>query len=509
MAAVPRSPLPTELLHIITSLVTHQDLPAVALANKLCNEICTPLLYRTIHLYDYSTARQCVRTLASDPSALSFRRDLACLVREFFLHSSCHSAEPFARDPVFDALLVRSAASMSNVQVLECTEPRECSLLVLLALLANGHRALRSIETSLLWSSTSPTEDPHERAFHQLASRRSAMPRLTLLKVHVPIELSPSMATVLHNMITSSSDTMRTLSITTHHNAVLQAIIPPLSMWHALRKLEVYADALRISGFGYLSQVKSLSIIDSISLPRDGFLVPPTHWPVLEELGCSLGLVPSFLPPQAEAPRPIHTIRLSYATYEHNGGWYDPDFTPSWRESLYALTYAQHSAVPLKHFNFQVEKLNIRRFELFLPYLRDVETIVIVIVDCPTPDLVHELGAKIIARLPRLHTLLLCDISYKEYGSNKAFKFARDVALQRAWLAEYARHSSVLRHVAFTTEFEWVKGADGAWYPTELPKDKPIDVDPEVDYEDSMASWEDEVESELEALEELDGDGDD
>lgn len=94
------------------------------------------------------------------------------------------------------------------------------------------------------------------------------------------------------------------------------------------------------------------------------------------------------------------------------------------------------------------------------------------------------LGEAIIARLPRLHTLLLSDVAYKYGGQNHAFHFARDLALQRRWLAEFARHSSRLRHVAFTTEFEWEKGADGAWYPTELPRDRPVDF-VESDADDS------------------------
>ncbi|KAI0355258.1 hypothetical protein OH77DRAFT_355369 [Trametes cingulata] len=508
MAAFPRLSLPTELLHTIMSLVRHDDLPALALANKLCNEICTPILYQAVDLYDYSAARKCLSTLTSHPSTLSFCRDLACLVRSFRLHTSCHTAEPFTNDPVFDDLLVRSVARMSNLRALECTESRECGLLVLLELLGAERLALKRIEISLVWSSLLPTEDEYERAFLQLVNRRVAMPRLTELHVHAPINLSPSLATVLHRMIASSSETLRKLSVTMGNRTVLPTIVPPLSTWHSLQQLEIYADALQLPGFGHLALVKSLSIIDTVSPPPDGFVVPATHWPVLEELACFPEWVPYFLPPQAETRRPIHTIRLSYALYEHNGGSYSPDNTPLWKDSLHALAHTRYSAVSLKHFIFQVDKLNVERFERMLPYLREVESIAIVIVTCPDAANVQALGARIIARLPHLHTLLLSDTAYKEFGPNKAFKFARDVVLQRAWLAEYARHSSVLRHVAFTTEFEWEKGDDGAWYPTELPKDKPVDVDPEDDQ--SVDSLEDEWEEmeDFEDLEELEDDSD-
>lgn len=66
------------------------------------------------------------------------------------------------------------------------------------------------------------------------------------------------------------------------------------------------------------------------------------------------------------------------------------------------------------------------------------------------------------------------------------------MALQRSWLAEFSRHSSVLRHVAFTTEFEWEKGADGAWFPTEFPMDGPV-IWLEAEEDDGDSEDEDEM----------------
>ncbi|RPD55385.1 hypothetical protein L227DRAFT_468545, partial [Lentinus tigrinus ALCF2SS1-6] len=73
------------------------------------------------------------------------------------------------------------------------------------------------------------------------------------------------------------------------------------------------------------------------------------------------------------------------------------------------------------------------------------------------------LGASIFLHHPRLHTFLLGDVVKKRYDHRDHFWFARDVAMQRALLAEYEKHTSVLRRIAFTTEFEWENRDDGRW----------------------------------------------
>lgn len=74
------------------------------------------------------------------------------------------------------------------------------------------------------------------------------------------------------------------------------------------------------------------------------------------------------------------------------------------------------------------------------------------------------LGPLLLARMPRLHTFLLSDVSLKRYDLGNAFLWARDEALQSAVLAGYEFHAPALRRVAFTTEFEWEKRADGRWH---------------------------------------------
>ena len=70
--------------------------------------------------------------------------------------------------------------------------------------------------------------------------------------------------------------------------------------------------------------------------------------------------------------------------------------------------------------------------------------------------------------MPRLHTFLLSDGPAKTIwsvgGAAGPFYYAHDEDYQRRALAAYDEQSSSLRRVAFTSEFEWEKRADG-WHP--------------------------------------------
>lgn len=385
MTAVPRLRLPNELLHMVCSLASQSDLPSLALVDKTCNEICTPLLYRTINLYEYDTAQKCVRTLAADPSTLFLKRNLASLVRTFLLQSSCHEALPGQPHPTFDTLLIESVSRMSNIQTLRCMEARDCSIHIWAQLLLKPRPAIRSIELLLIMSSNSPRTARMEQLFRQILSRRFPVPRLSELKLHVPLELTPSMIAIFRAVITCCAATLRSLSVTTLKRALFQLIVPPLSTLPALQYLEIQAQALQIPEFGHLSTVQSLCVRQTMWQMRDDFVVPPTHWPALRELSCFPDLVSAFLPPEAETQRPICALRLSDAAYKHNGGDYSPDMTPYWRDNLDAVSYATYSTMPLLHFAFQANKLNIKRFEKLLPYIPSIESIVLILTSSPKP----------------------------------------------------------------------------------------------------------------------------
>lgn len=224
-----------------------------------------------------------------------------------------------------------------------------------------------------------------EQLFRQILSRRFPVPRLSELKLHVPLELTPSMIAIFRAVITCCAGTLRSLSVTTLKKALFQLIVPPLSKLPALQYLEVQAQALQIPEFGHLSTVQSLCVRQTMWQMRDDFVVPSTHWPALRELSCFPDLVSAFLPPEAETQRPICALRLSDAAYKHNGGDYSTDMTPYWRDNLDAVSYATYSTMPLLHFAFQADKLNIKRFEKLLLYIPSIESIVLILTSSPKP----------------------------------------------------------------------------------------------------------------------------
>ncbi len=72
--------------------------------------------------------------------------------------------------------------------------------------------------------------------------------------------------------------------------------------------------------------------------------------------------------------------------------------------------------------------------------------------------------APLLGWMPRLHTFLLSDGLARSFAHGCPFEFYDDEDYQRAALDNYDQHSSSLRRVAFTTEFEWEKREDG-WHP--------------------------------------------
>ncbi|KAI0628913.1 hypothetical protein C8Q77DRAFT_1067174 [Trametes polyzona] len=501
MTASSRPRLPTELVHIICSLTRKSDLPAVALASKLFNEMCTPLLYRTIDLYAYANAQKCAITLASAPSKLAFGRDLGPLVHSLVIHGSCFefTGVPLGFDPRVDALWALTIRRMPNLRTFRCLVPtRPRGIYLLTMLLANPPPSLRVLDLVLSYAVDFPQFPvPVERVFQRLLITPPVIPQLSEFSLFLPTgSLTANVDHVLHTLLASSANTLRTLRITSStHRDAFQAISPPLSLLPAIQTLSLHTSSLIKPGMGHMSMLRALRVYNTFYMHYRDAVLSPAAWPALEDLTCDPDTLHMFLNPDLEPDqrRPISTLRLSHVVYEHNGGDDgNVDIVPRWRDVLEALELVEFSATPLKHLAFSVTKLKIHRFELLLPIIGGLESMVVSFSVSPNMDDVFALGAAIIARLPRLHTFLLSDANFKASGQNRAFRFARDLALQRSWLAEFSRHSSVLRHVAFTTEFEWEKGADGAWFPTELPKDGPV-VWLEAEEDDGDSEDEDEM----------------
>ena len=80
-------------------------------------------------------------------------------------------------------------------------------------------------------------------------------------------------------------------------------------------------------------------------------------------------------------------------------------------------------------------------------------------------NVLRAFGPTVLARAPRLHTLLLSDAVAKRRGlPGGRFWFAHDIDRQRMLLERFELHApGKLRRVAFTEEFKWERGDGGRW----------------------------------------------
>ncbi|OSC96848.1 hypothetical protein PYCCODRAFT_1399756 [Trametes coccinea BRFM310] len=468
--------LPGDLLSMLCSFLEHSDLPSFALVDKLHNEICTPILYRTVRLLYRSAVESCLRTLAADPETLSFGRDLAALVQDFFLSEHWRADGGSGPANIQDTreLLLASLERMTNVRTVRCKEPLT-GLGILGPLLATPHPNLKSLDMRMCILETP------DLTLTELEERLSdadlPLPQLTAFTVRIDHLPTPEVTSFLHHLIASRADAIDHLGLVTANSNFVGAVIPSLALLPVLQHLEVATSQLVVPGFGHMTTVKSLTVRDLVShfshLPN----IPDIHWPMLESLACPLRIVPFLLPGHTSARRPISTLRLNFVSYEQDYGDASIDYSPRWTDILAAIRCVGRSAVPLKHLHLQAQPDHLKRFAQMLPYIPKLETLVVALTESPTQSSLMALGKAFIARLPYLHTLLFSDVLRKFYRRNAAFLFARDLDMQRRCLAEYSRHSSALRRVAFTTELEWEKGNDGVWYPSRLPRKGRPDIE--------------------------------
>ncbi|KAI9069780.1 hypothetical protein FKP32DRAFT_1640455 [Trametes sanguinea] len=469
--------LPADVRAMISVYLEHSDLPSFALADKLCNEISTPRLYRTVRLLYSGAVESCLKTLAAKPETLSFGRDLAALVQDFFLSEHWRSdREPGHVDlPDFQELLLESLERMTNVRTVKCMESF-VGLGILDPLLATPHPALKSVDLQMLIYAKHRgliSDNLKDR----LAAGDVLLPQLTEFNLRVDGSPTHEVKSLLHDLISPRASAIVRLGVVSSDSKFVEAIIPSFSSFPALQHLDVATSQLSMPGFGHMTPLKSLAARNLVlsccpHLPN----LPDTHFPMLESLGCTLDQVPFFFPRRTNARRPISTLRLNFVTYERDYGTAALDYSPTWANILAAIRCVDHSAVPLKHLHFQAQAEHLKRFTQLLPYLPSLETLVVAFTESPTQSSLMSLGKAFIAKLPHLHTLLLSDALRKIYSRNAAFMFARDLNMQRRCLEEYSRHSAVLRRVAFTTEFEWEKGSDGVWYPSALPRKGEVEI---------------------------------
>ncbi|KAI0737412.1 hypothetical protein C8Q80DRAFT_1125405 [Daedaleopsis nitida] len=468
------SSLPVELLVVIGSFVRRRDLRAFLLANRLLNSIGTPLLYSRIELHDVRTAYTCFRTLRMLPKNASFRRHLAKFVRFLEMSSDCFYQSGLDREhsTMFGGRLPAIVLQLVNLQELRCGDGSDPQINGVLEIIATmPYPRLETLQLILDTSGDSVTN---------ITTPMPCLPKLRNLHVEVPPDLHPKQVSLLRYVLATAAGQLQSLTLSTSESESTSSdnppIIPPDIQFPSLRHLGVDSQAL-LHIEAQAENIRSLSLLTT----SESFEMSPTSFPAVEELGCVFYHVSTFLSPATEGFRSIHTITLDLASYKRNGGDFT-DYVPRWRDLEEAFGCFKYSAVSIRHLRFFVSRLNIILLGDALEGLKELESLLMVINTEPHAVALLELGIHVLPKLPRLHTLLISDAVLKFDKRDARFWFARDLEMQRMRVEEYEEHAPALRLVAFTTEFEWEKGADGKWFTTEEVENEVRDDPQEFDW---------------------------
>ncbi|KAI9069781.1 hypothetical protein FKP32DRAFT_40815 [Trametes sanguinea] len=279
--------LPTDVTFMVCSYLRHSDLHSLALADKRFNDICTPLIYRNVRLLYGRAVDGCLRTLFADPQTLSFQRDLAALVQDFFLSEHwCIDGKPDrAASKRFQSLLYYSLKRMSNVRAVNC-KMLLSGLGIWAALITTPHPALRSLTLGIEFGQAGIRIS--KKLTNRLAATDLSLP-LTKIVLRVEGSPTPEAIPLLRNLLVCCAGSVEQLGVSATSSGPMKIVVHPLSSIPALQELGIRAPQLSEPGLSDMSQIASLTIRDVFHYYDEPSLVaiPATHWPLLETLACS------------------------------------------------------------------------------------------------------------------------------------------------------------------------------------------------------------------------------
>ncbi|RPD55381.1 hypothetical protein L226DRAFT_538224 [Lentinus tigrinus ALCF2SS1-7] len=458
------APLPVELLHTICEDADRSELYSIALCDKTFNSIATPLLYSTIDVQFLYGIYACVRTLAAPPSKTSMNRDLASYVEDISLYDPIQSVENSSnqtrpRQLIRERLDV-AVPRMRRLRSFACCVQFYQTSQTFTTLL-NG--TLPFIDSVDIFCSTQPweLEDTED------APLPVAVPRFKKLKLRgtdwAP-RLPPWYKALICSVLSASRYTLQSLSLGRDASTAFQAAWQSIPSFPALRELEAEVQLLSEPAFHDTTSIRQYTVLDMYTQ------LTPTVLPNLEEVICAPYELKWFLPERAEHQRPIKVITFDEARYERtrDGGFYNLwDMGDGWHDTICrSLRALEFSGARLVRLSVVVSQLRVRDLLDLSPLLNELEYLLMMLEFAPGEAHTIFAMAEVLDRMPRLHTLLISDGMPKtRLGGGSPFYFAHDEAYQRRALASYDEHSSSLRRVAFTSEFEWEKRQDGwhAW----------------------------------------------
>ncbi|KAI0369204.1 hypothetical protein BV20DRAFT_1053478 [Pilatotrama ljubarskyi] len=470
--------LPVELLSAIGKVANTTDLPSLLLANKHLNEVLTPTLYASITTFgQYQPGlpnHKCIRTLATDPSNLSFGRNLAILVQAFSFR--CHHRVPIqSTDP--EAMAVSTLVSlaigrMASLKHFSFQGPYWMLPSICAALSGAAASTLQSLR---IQSGVDRGAGPVD--LRPIEGLRAAFTKLT--SVGLAISRTPPdvpMFDFFRHVLISSSPHLETVSLLGPWPTS-----PPLSDIPALPRavnLTLLDMAPSFASFPLTPCLRHLKIGWFPGQSNDSCYIPPDAFPNLEAVTCSYAVLPALLPADAPKPRPIRTVLLDHVFWDHMIGtmssrWRQFANMPTWDEVAQALRCLSRSAGPVTILSFHARSLDTTDSWAGLGQsVRFLERLSVTISEWGATLSYHRFGdwgETLVAQAPRLHTFSFSSIAHRSDGPMALSSQNRQPDLELEWLQRWDKHTSVLKTVAFTNHFVWRKGANG-W--EESPRDR-------------------------------------
>ncbi|KAI0648567.1 hypothetical protein C8Q79DRAFT_581238 [Trametes meyenii] len=453
--------LPAELLLLVGEYTSTAGLASLALVSRSLNELITPTLYSSIELKVFRPALSCLHTISLAPSSLAQGRDLASLVKALRLALHTVDPNPVLGDPSWWSLedaLAKVAARLNNLRSFSYNAPSSLRLNTLVDLLTASSHVLYSLDVAL-------SDDGLFGANLRRPLLSPAFEHLARVSISNLWELPAGYFEYLRHLLVTRADHLQTLSFSDMDEELTRTLLASTTFF-ALRELCLEAGTFSLpefphNGFPRLISlaIRGLEDFDLDLLEHNSVSIPTVAYPVLESLACDVSFLPIFLPNDGDRTRrPIHTVQLNHASYERNGGGHSA-IAPEWEEVSAALSHLTFSGVPVGHLAFNTYRLSLDNLSRLLPSLKDLESLVMVIVYEPefrSNDAIRSLSDAL-EGMTHLHTLLFSDAPMKTEDEEYCFTISFAIDRQRDIVRQWSERAAPLRRVAFTMEKEWVR----------------------------------------------------
>ena len=365
---------PVELWMHIGSCVGLRDLSSLARTCTLFNQIMTPILYSSVHLYRESQAKAFLDAITPsgkedsegvdpgvqpphDQTRLQAVRDLRIHITE--------TTDP--EDLCEKAAL--AVARMNSLKTIWCGQPFQyvAGEKLLSALFMHPHPMLHTMSIPLYSGLEVGERAPPLPLKNSIST---SLPSLLHISVYFYLPLSLSHVEIIRNLLNSLGNQLETISIPDLSPLQTKELFSEAASFGALRHIGVNWFAVRDGLIPTVYYIRSLSLglkhLRVIGHEAAGHL-PEAYFPALEELACDCKTLPAFLPLGMAHARPIRCVRLNNAYWTHDvhvgahasmtSTFLDLALFPFMSHLVSALSYLGNSAVPVRELSFCVRQL--------------------------------------------------------------------------------------------------------------------------------------------------------